>query len=197
MEDPDIPESLPFIDEKFFNRLACYSFFSWLKKGFGCVVVHEPRILKPDDIIEDLIDYLPYNDDGSFPDGAVIMVNNYDPSKEVVMVLKGQADKQVCFKLSEKELGITPIDSYRQWSILDGKGRFIPGELIYLNETVLGIEPEHYVFLGRQGVMMKICVAGIDDDGDVTVTNEEHLLHSDYEECFSRVLGVIVEGVLK
>src|ERR1039458_8899274 len=58
MISDDIPDHVPFIDSKFLDRLACYSFFSWVKHGIGCVIVQEPQDgVAPDDIVEDLIDY--------------------------------------------------------------------------------------------------------------------------------------------
>ena len=198
MISDDMPDHIPFIDSKFLDRLACYSFFSWLKHGIGCVIVQEPANgVALDDIVEDLIDYMPFKNTDLFPKEAVRMVKAYDPSQEAVAVLRIKDGRQISLKLNTKHLGISPIESYRKWSRLDGKGRFIPGELLYLKGLADGVEEGHYVFLGRQGAMMRICEAGIEDDQGVTLTTAEYMVHSDFEECFEPVMGIIVENVLK
>ena len=82
-------------------------------------------------------------------------------------------------------------------SDLHGIGRFFEGEVLILEKPIDDVQPGHYVFLGRQGVMMTLCEPGMEEDeGDITTTDKLHFVHWDFEEVFKILPGVWVEGVL-
>ena len=53
-------DSPPLMDDRFWEHLASFSFMGYLKSGVGCCVVKEPPAgTDAEDIVKDLLDYLP------------------------------------------------------------------------------------------------------------------------------------------
>jgi len=158
----------------------------YLKEGYGCCVIREPTKVIEEDNIEDLLKYIPYEiNSDKIPLEAIDMIQNYDPQKELILVVKDKLEKMLAIQLTVQQLGLTPKEAYRTWSRAHGFGVLIPGELVFLKETAQNIQPGHYIYLARDGAFMTFCRAGIDDDEDEVVRTDDFLkCHCDYEECF-------------
>lgn len=188
------PTKKPDINDKdFIRKVMSVGFLGYISKGIGCILIKEPAKLSAPNVSDELLDYIPYNpDDPTFPKEAVRMMN-YDPMNAVVLAIVNKAGKTLVLQLKSEHSHITPVEAYRAWSRTNGMGKFIPGEVLYLEQRIGELREGHYIYLGRQGVMMRICEAGIDEDDEVSTTDTEFKVHSDFEDNFTAVLGMIVE----
>jgi hypothetical protein len=186
-------DAAPQFGIEFWKRIACFGFAGHLRKGIGCVVIREPQqgVSKPADSILEYVRYEAENPE--IPAEAIAMLDQYDPSKEVVLLITDKAGKTLALQLTAHRLGCTPIDAYREWSKAERMGRFIPGEVLRLRDPIDGMIEAHYVFLNRDGIWMKLCRAGLDDDDEVCTTDEQFRVHSDFEDSFSNDPNMLVE----
>ena len=181
----------PYLNVQFLQHLSVVAFSGYLHVGCGCVAISELENINSAKAIENLLEYIPYQSDSEnilVPPNAVDMIQNYDPQKEFILVVKEKSEKMLSIQLRAQRLGSTPKEAYRSWSRQNGLGALIPGELVCLKETAQDISPGHYIFLNRDRAFMKLCRVGLDDDeGEITTTNEFVKCHCDYEECFKVV----------
>ena len=115
-------------------------------------------------------------------------VQQYDPCTSVVVAVHDADTRLIVLVVGADELGVAPVDAYREWCVRTGHGRLIPGEVLLLKRPIEGpdhVEPGLYVFLNRAGAWMTFRRAGLDQNAVVQLTNEDVRVHWDYEECFS------------
>ena len=157
------------------------------------------EVIEEDDIIEDLLEYIPYEiKSDKIPPEAIDMIQNYDPQKELILVVKDKSEKILAIQLRAQQLGLTPKEAYRVWSRRNGMGTLIPGELVCLKNTAQDIQPGHYIYLNRDRAFMRLCRVGLDDDeGEMTTTEDIVKCHIDFEQLFKPVMGVIIESRMK
>jgi hypothetical protein len=189
-----IPDSLKHASHQFLESIAAYSFYCWLSRGAGSVLINEPKEgMEAKEVVHKFIDYLPAQE---VPEDAKSLTKTYNPSKEIVLTIKSIEGNTTSFTLTATDLGISPIESCRKLSIHEGKGRFVPGEVLFLRVPIDELQNGFYVFLGRVGAMMELCEAGIEDDEDIAITDATHRIHLDFEESFRVLDGVVLGGML-
>ena len=179
-------DPLPYLDKTFLQHLSSYAFMQYLKEGYGYCVIKESTEVIEEDNIEDLLEYIPYEiNSDKVPLEAIDMIQNYDPQKELILVVRNNSQEMLAIQLTVQQLGSTPKEAYRTLIRQNRMGALIPGEVVSLKETVQDIQPGHYIFLTRDGAFMEFCKAGIDDDEDEIVRTDKTVkCHIDFEECF-------------
>lgn len=181
-EPPDIDMS--FIDEGFYTRLPLMAFEQYLRKGIGAYIFTETADMdRNEDLIEDFIEYIPLNKKTAhrFPVKALEMITKYDPRKELIFITEEKDGKVDVCRMGKQILPITPIEAYREFYKANGKGRFVPGELLLLKKAIDDIPKGHYVFLKRTGVFMELAAVS---DGHVSKRRKIVKVHSDFEDMF-------------
>jgi hypothetical protein len=184
----DIPEiDMSFIDEGFYTRLPVMAFDQYLRKGIGAYFFTEtPDMDRNEDLIEDFIEYIPLNATTAhrFPVKALEMITKYDPRKELVFITEYKDGKIDVCRMGKRVLPILPIDAYREFNKNNGKGRFIPGDLLILRKAIDDIPAGHYMFLGRKGATMEL--AAVSDGHVSNVSKRRNIVkvHSDFEDMF-------------
>ena len=186
--------SLSSIGYEFWYRLASFAFDSYLKHGIGvCILKEQPGVETKDAALK----YLAYDPDNpdfdALPIETMEILDEYDPMTEVVLAIIDKDDKALVMQLSTLTLGVRPIQAYRRNQRKKRSGRWIPGELLSLKKDLPEIPRGQYVFLRRVGAMMELSPASIDPETDEICRTETVLkCHSDFEDCFMDVNGVIV-----
>ena len=66
------------------------------------------------------------------------------------------------------------------------------GQILRLCETVQGIPPGFYVFLGEALVTAKLCLVGEDKDGDLCKTDQYMKVHIEFLDLFTPV-GITID----
>lgn len=98
------------LNQDLLKKIVSLGFAGYRSKGVGCVILKEPATLTYTEVPEELLSYMPYRrDDRDFPFEAAAMMKNYDPLKEVVLVVIDRTAKTLVLKLTAQQAGVGPM----------------------------------------------------------------------------------------
>ena len=124
------------------------------------------------------------------------MLKVYNPAQEIIFVMINKQGQTFCYQMSAMQMGVAPVEAYREWSIKNGQGRLVPGELLLLKDEIEApamVMPGLYIFLRREGIWMVLCEAGLDVDDEIGLADKLVKVHFDYEESFVPSIGVVID----
>jgi hypothetical protein len=185
------------LDAAFLRWLAEYGFGEYLMRGRGFFLARDPFLIR------DQHGNPAYNM-AYVPLAAALRksmpavkeaVRSYDPMESVVFVVYEDGKPLLVTVMGAKHLGVTPKEAYRAWCVSTGRGRLIPGEVVYLAEAIEGAEGAEeglYVFLTREGARMTLRKAFLDGNANVKLTNDDVTVHVDFAERFSTSPGEVL-----
>jgi len=178
----------------FHKKIAAFSFQGFLDHGVGAVIIHEGQFEKhPNGSVDATLTYAVYEEDSDlFPPEAVEMIEEYEPESEIVLAIVGKDDEATCITLSAQQIGCSPVAAHMketEWHV-----DFDVGTVLRLKEPQNGVAAGWYVFLREEKAMMKLALAGMDDDeGELVPSDEIVEVHTDFAEIFERT-GINVYG---
>lgn len=168
-------------DTKYWKHLAAFAYRSYLDFGDGVVLIKEQpsKPFSPADL-EKQFQYIPFDPDkDDIPMDAATMIVDYDPKKEVILMITDAKGDTLCLQLTAEKLGITPLEAYKELH-----GKFVPGRLYKLGKVIGDVHPGYYVYEREEKAMLVFCLMGLDDDGDTCRTDELIKVHRDYRDYF-------------
>lgn len=169
-------------DHKYWMHLAAFAYSSFLDYGDGVVEIKEwhDQPFSPAEL-EKHFKYIPCDfETDNMPIEATGMIVDYDPKKEVVLVITDAKKQSLCLKLTAEKLGCTPLEAYKALH-----GKFVPGQIYQLHKPIDGVQPGNYVFEKEEKAMLIFCRMGMDDDeGDACRTKEVIKVHQDFRDYF-------------
>ena len=168
-------------DIKYWKMLAAFSYASYLEHGDGAVLIRE----KPSQPFsaadfEKYFKYVPFDPkNDELPLDAVEMITEYDPEKEVILMIVDAKGQTVCLQLSAQKLGCTPLEAYKALH-----GKFVPGQVYQLGKPIDTIQTGYYVYEWEEKAMLVFCLMGMDDEGDACRTDKVVRVHRDFRDYF-------------
>jgi len=169
-------------DIKSWKKIAAFAYASYLEKSFGAVVIKENKSqLFSAATLDKHLQYVPFDPDNTdIPLDAVDMLVEYDPEKELVLMIEDKNGEKVCLQLSAEKLGITPFEAFKEIH-----GRLVPGQVYQLKEMIGNIYPGYYVFNGEEKTSLIFCRLGMNnDEGEICRTDEIIKVHCDFRDYF-------------
>jgi len=168
-------------DYKYWKQLAAFAYGSYLDYGNGVVQIREqPAKQLYTDEINELFNYFPFDpDNDDIPMDAVEMIAEYDPEKEVILMIVDAKGQKICMQLSAEKLSVTPLEAYKALY-----GKFIPGRVYQLVKVIDDIQPGYYIYEREYKAILIFHRAGMDKDGDICQTDEIVRVHLDYRDWF-------------
>jgi len=169
-------------DAKYWKQLAAFGYGSFLEKGIGAVLIKEnPTHQFSATDLQKYFQYIPCDaKDDKLPPEMDEMVNDYDPEKEVILMITDAKGQTICLQLTAQKLGITPLEAYKA-----EHDKFAPGRVYKLEKVINDIQPGFYIYEGEEKALLVFCQIGMDDDeGDICRTKEIIKIHCDYRDYF-------------
>ena len=125
--------------------------------------------------------YVPFDPDkDDMPTEAMEMIVDYDPEKEVILMIADAKGQTVCLQMTAEKLGVTPLEAYKEQH-----GRLVPGHVYRLAQPIDAVPSGYYIYEREEKALLVFCRAGMDDDeGDLCRTDEVIKIHCDFRECF-------------
>ena len=167
---------------KYWKQIAAFAYSSFLEKGFGSVQIKEnpKQQFAPADF-EKYFKYIPFNpDNDSLPPEMAEMVDDYDPEKDVILMLTDANGQTICLQLSAEKLGITPLEAYKE-----SHRKLVSGSVYKLEKPIGDVQTGYYVFERKDKAMLIFCLMGMDDDeGDACRTDKTIKVHLDFRDYF-------------
>lgn len=109
------------------------------------------------------------------------MITEYDPKTEVILMIVDAKGQTICLQLTAQKLGITPLEAYK-----DLHGKFIPGQVYKLTETIDNIQPGYFIYERKDKILLVFCRLGMEkDECDLCETQETIKVHLDFGELFT------------
>ena len=162
--------------------MAAFAYGSYLDYGDGVVQIKEQpaQPFSPANLDEHF-KYIPFDPDNEeIPMDAFEMIAEYDPEKEVILMIMDAKGQTVCLQLSAEKLGCTPLEAYKALH-----GKFVPGQVYQLNKPIDTIQPGYYIYEREDKAMLIFCLMGMDDDaGDICRTDKTIKVHLDFKDYF-------------
>jgi len=169
-------------DIRYWKMLAAFSYASYLEHGDGAVLIKEQpsQPFSPADL-DKHFQYIPFNpDNDDLPMDAVEMITEYDPEKEVILMIVDAKGQTVCLQLSAEKLGVTPLEAYQAIH-----GKFVPGAVYQLTQAIDAVQPGYYIYEREEKASLVFCRMGMDEDeGDVCKTDEVIRVHRDFRDYY-------------
>jgi len=169
-------------DHKYWMHLAAFAYGSYLDYGDGVVQIKEwhDQPFSPADL-DKHFKYIPCDfETDNMPLEAVEMIVDYDPEKEVILLIEDLKGDKVCLQLSAEKLGITPLEAYKALH-----GKFVPGAVYKLSKVIDAIQPGYYIYEREEKALLIFARAGMDDDeGEICQTKEIVRVHLDFKDYF-------------
>jgi len=169
-------------DIKYWKKLAAFAYASYLEKSFGAVLIKQDTS-QPFSAatLDKHLQYIPFDPDkDDIPLDAVEMITEYDPEKELVLMITDSKGQTICLQLSAEKLGITPLEAYKEI-----RGKFVPGQVYQLKEKIENISTGYYIFNGEEKTLLVFARAGMEEDeGDLCRTDEIIKVHCDFRDYF-------------
>ena len=168
---------------RYWKELASFSYASYLEKGFGAVQIKEnpKQQFSPADL-DKYFQYVPFDaDNDKLPPEMAEMVDDYDPEKEIILMIEDAKGEKVCLQLTAQKLGITPLEAYKE-----SRGKFVPGLVYKLDKAIGDVQPGYYIFEREEKAMLIFSVMGMDEDeGDACRTDKTIKVHLDFRDYFA------------
>ena len=173
------------------RKIASYAYVSFREAGCGAVLVRQVDSANPSEaeLLTDL-EYVPWDPQNDlFPDGADAMIDEYDPEKEVVLMIVNAENEGLCLQLSSEKLGCTPLSAYRDEY---GPYHYLPGDYLKLTRLIDDVEPGFYIYLRRERAWLVLCRAGLDEMDELCATDKTVRVHAEFDLALERVAGIVV-----
>jgi len=168
-------------DTKYWRHLASFAYASYLDYGDGVVQIKEwsAQPFSPVNL-EEHFKYIPCDfETDNMPLEAAGMVAEYDPEKEVILIIEDLKGQKLCLQLSAEKLGCTPLEAYKALH-----GKFVPGQVYQLIKPIDGVQTGYYVYEREEKAMLVFCLMGMDDEGDACRTDKTIKVHLDFKDYF-------------